>query len=481
MIFRKSKKLTAVALSAALMVSAVSMSASAITLDTSGSVSYSAPTSTMTVDSTILSGATAAANTTLMSILGINVTSTDAAGVYNSAGTNGQTTPINLQIFGSDWNSSPDPYYYNFYYNLVYNTDDGTTVGDCHYVASDDDPSTSTSFYDSWTGAYTLIYSANKSGPSGGASSTLMTLIVNGSTVKNTNPAFYYQPDVLFSGATLNDVTDATDYDTTAYNNALDAYNTANSTNYSPLITGGWNTSQYCANTSADGFGNIKSMAKGIQAIASAIESNTDKSGRYGDISDIANQLYAFSVGVHEYAVNEENDYTYAVYCVDPTYNSDGTVTVKAASGRYAQYLDGLGTDLYDEAELTSETATMSVSAFATLVNKYGAVVFSNSTSLGVTCVPMPTTVYGMTMQSADNMLGVAYCFGALYGDDSEDSEIPTYLDMLAYWVTYFYHVKSGNLNDAMSLMLGETITSSDYHSTTFTTLVNSISGYTGA
>ncbi len=80
MIFRKSKKLTAVALSAALMVSAVSMSASAITLDDSYDLD-DVPAATMTVDSTILSGATAAANTTLMSILGINVTSTDAAGV----------------------------------------------------------------------------------------------------------------------------------------------------------------------------------------------------------------------------------------------------------------------------------------------------------------------------------------------------------------------------------------------------------------
>ncbi len=300
----------------------------------------------------------------------------------------------------------------------------------------------------------------------------------------NTNPAFYYKPDVLFSGATLSDVTSATSWSTTAYSDALTAYNTANSTNYSPLITGGWNTSQYCANTSADGFGNIKSMAKGIQAIASAIESNTSKSGRYGDISDIADQLYAFSVGVHEYAVDEKNDYTYAVYCVDPTYNSDGTVTVKAASGRYAQYLDGLGTDLYDEAELTSETATMSVSAFATLVNEYGAVVFSNSTSLGVDCVPLPTTVYGMTMQSADNMLGVAYCFGALYGDDAESTEdelgLPTYQDVLAYWVTYFYHIKSDNLADAMTLMLGTSTSSISYHSD-YVARVNAVSGYTAS
>ncbi|MCD8004752.1 MAG: hypothetical protein LUE91_03750, partial [Oscillospiraceae bacterium] len=481
-VFKKFKKLTAVALSATLMVSAVSMSASAISLDSvydapsAKAADVSTDVSDVSANYACLSGSTAAANTTLLSILGINVTSTDAAGVYNSAGTNGQSTPINLQIFGSDWNSSPDPYYYTFYYNFANNTitPNGTTVGDC----------TDSSVYSGWTGDYTLIYSGNKSGPSGAVTTLLDSLTVNSVTKYSVNPAFFYNPDLLFSRETVSG-TSALISSSTAYTSTdIATYNTANSSSYSPVVIGGWNTSQYCINSGTD-FSNIESMAEGIQTIASTIENNTDKSGRYGDLTDIAERLYAFSVTLHN-NMAAKTAYTTAVYCVAPTYNDDGTVTVAAASGRYAQYLDGLGTDLFDEAGLTTSTNTMSLSAFIKLAEDYGAVAFvdcdaedfrSDLDDAEFDYVVMPDTVYGMTMQSADNLLGPAYVFAALYG--GSDSSLPSCYDVLAYWVTYFYHVNDEYLEDAMSLMLNETVTASMYHSTTFTTLVNNISGYT--
>ena len=468
----KLKKLTAVALSAALMVSALSVSAFAQsgTAREYDSDLYEAPDTVISVDSSILSGATAAANTTLLSILGINVTSTDAAGVYNSAGTNGDSSPINLQIFGSEWNSTPDPYYYNFYVNF----DDTTgTVGDCD-----------TSAYSGWTGDYTLIYSGNKSGPSGAVTTLLDSLTVNSVTKYSVNPAFFYEPDLLFSRETVSDsaligygYSSSTNPSTAYTASNITAYNTANSSSYSPVVIGGWNTSQYCIN-SGTGFSNIESMAEGIQAIASAIESKySTKSGRYGDISDIADELYAFSVNVHDYAVSTGK--TTAIYCFSPTYNSDGTVTVSQVSGRYAQYLDGIGVDVYDS--LGGEA--VSLSNFISAMQ--GGVVFGASSELEaalegstVTCVPLPTTVYGMTMQSADNMLGTAYCFGALYG--TESNSLPTYQDMLAYWVTYFYHVDEDYLVDAMALILGKDADEFEYETEvdSFTSTVEAVSHY---
>ncbi|MCC8120669.1 MAG: hypothetical protein LIO42_01480, partial [Oscillospiraceae bacterium] len=148
------KKLTAGALTAVMLVSALGISAFA---DSSTTRSYSgsaystyAPTEATKTYLSALSGSTAAANTTVLEILGINVTSTDAAGVYNSAGTNGQSSPINLLIFGSQWNQAADPYLWNFYYN--FNANPSSAGGDY-----------STSAYDGWTGNYTLISSGNKS------------------------------------------------------------------------------------------------------------------------------------------------------------------------------------------------------------------------------------------------------------------------------------------------------------------------------
>ena len=98
----------------------------------------------------------------------------------------------------------------------------------------------------------------------------------------------------------------------------------------------------------------------------------------------------------------------------------------------------------------------------------------------GIGYVPsMPTTVYGTTMQSADNMLGTAYIFGAVYGDLTINSKtMPNELDMLAYWVENFYHVSDDYITDAMSLMTGETITSTSFHSSTYTSLVENVTGY---
>ncbi|MCD8332131.1 MAG: hypothetical protein LUB63_06385, partial [Oscillospiraceae bacterium] len=94
----KVKKAMATVLAVATLVSALGISAFAD--DTSSTkrtysddvYSENAPSKIAEVDSTVLSGSTAAANNTVLEILGINVTSTDAAGVYNSAGTNGQSS-----------------------------------------------------------------------------------------------------------------------------------------------------------------------------------------------------------------------------------------------------------------------------------------------------------------------------------------------------------------------------------------------------
>lgn len=454
------RKLTAVALSAALMISATALTAFADDEEDIFNSETGIPTDTTTEYLSALSGATAAANTTVLEILGINVTSSDAAGIYNSGGNS--SSPINLKIFGSGWNQAADPYLWNFYYNLDTNPGDGGG----NYDIDD---------YDGWEGAYALISSSNKSGPSGRAASNSRTDIDTTLGAKSCNPALYYEPDLLFSGDTASSTSALITLTSSSYaggwaDYVSDGYRTSG---YTPIVIGGWNTNQYCLNNST--YASTKAMAEGIVTMAQTIAGQTSKQGRYGSVVDIANRLYSFNVGLHENAVDE--GYTDAIYCTGLKLNSDGTVTVSKASGRVAQYLDGLGTNVYD----TLTNYTMSVSAFITAMQ--GGTVFGVSVdsslqtqlkAAGINCVSLPTTVYGMTMQSADNMLGTAYAFAALYGDSDED--LPTTYDVLAYWLTYFYHVKEAYLPQAMSLMLGTDVTSSVYGD--FTELVDSISGY---
>lgn len=457
-------RILAIFLTAALLVGSVS----AITL----SSGYTAPTeaqltefSTTTNYSNILTSATAAANTPVLSILGINVVSTDAAGVYNSAGYNGRTTPINLQIFGSEWNSVPDIYLATFYYNLG-KVDDSDAGGNT-YSASD---------YANWTGFYTLINSA-KSGPTGAANNTTtIDIDVSGTTV-NCNPVFYYEPDVLLGSTT------------SSYDTGLAYYQSTVNSSYSPLVLGGWSTSKdttsdetakvtgYCMNDGT--FASTESMANGVYTIATSIEGTygSTKTGRYGSVADCGATYANFAMGIYYYA-----QYAFAnkilspvIYCTNLTVNGSDSYTVATGSSRVAQYADGLGEE--------AEAGTYTLSQLAAAVN----VVLSSSLSeseistlesAGITVLDntLPSTVYGTSMQAPDNILGTAYYFALMYSDqlaalkDEDGNSIGISLtpaDVTAYFVENIYHVSSDHVDDAVELMMGTTGTtiSSDYNS----------------
>ncbi|MCD8331104.1 MAG: hypothetical protein LUB63_01035 [Oscillospiraceae bacterium] len=477
----KVKKALATVLATATLVSALGVSAFA---DSNTTRSYSddvysnnAPSETTTDYLSALSGSTAAANTTVLEILGINVTSTDAAGVYNSAGTNGQSSPINLLIFGSQWNQAADPYLWNFYCN--FNANPSSAGGDY-----------STTAYSGWTGYYTLIASGNKSGPSGQATSD--TTITGMLGTKDCNPAFYYEPDVLFSGDTVSGTSYLVDITSSAYSVGWSSYSAGSdiTSGYEPIVVGGWNTKQTCLNDSTSA--STVAMAEGIVAMAAAIEAEyTDedgdltKTGRYGSVLDIAEQLYAYNVGVMEYA-EDLGGY----YCSGLTVNTDDdgnyTFTIgQSTSGRLVQYANGVATDLYTK----TGAATLTEAQFLAYAANGLAVVgvsldedvqeWLESNGIGYV-TSLPTTVYGTTMQSADNMLGTAYLFGVIYGEFTSadcDSDLPTELDMLAYWLVNFYHLDETYLLPAMQLMMDDNeLNASDFHSD-YTTLVESVMG----
>ncbi len=439
------KKAVAGFLTGALLVCSVG---SALAADSGYDPYDNAPETTVDVNANILSGATAAANTPVLSMLGINVTCSDSVGIVG----NNSSVPLNLLVFGSSLNESADPYLANYYY----------------YYATYGYPGTySTSTYSGWTtGAYSLVSSYAKSGPTGASNNTTtIDISVNGVT-KNCNPLFFYEPDVLLGSTT------------SSYDTGLSYYQSEVNSSYSPLVLGGWSTGSggYCMNDGT--FASTAAMANGVYADAVAIQSYVDTlnadieddedkiTGRYSDI-DACGATYAnFAMGLYYYVQSElyasSEPMTAVKYCTALTVDDDG-YTIGTGSGRMAQYADGLGT------QVTSGTyATASDLAEAVDV-----VIASNLTddqvktltTVGIKVITsLPDTVYGTTMQAPDNILGVPYYIAVFYGDTLG----LTTADVTAYFVDNIYHITTSGVQTVVDTMMGTTGTtiSSDYNST---------------
>lgn len=505
------KKLAAGVLTAALSVSVLSGSALAST--------YTAPTEPMTVDDSVVSGSTAAANTVALSLLGIDVASTNGAGIYNSAGSTGSygTDSANLGIFGSDLNDEPDPYIYNFFYNL-YNTQSGG--GD--YNQTD---------YALWSAApYTLLWNSNKSGPTGQASGTVAISIGSYGT-KTTNPAFYYEPDILLGGSG----TQASNGYTTELANYKAAYD---DDSYDPVIFLGYGTSSgmYAASgTRSDGLGleyNQFDMCTGLVYLGSVVQNlmnETDETTRYDQSPyEIAVNYDKYDRGLYYYVLSQfeeattddEGNTTYALtkvnYAYDVEYDSANGYFITKGSDRAAQYASGIATDIYDllaagetisgetipattieetdnrgnttsvtgyyltEDQLIeilnapSEKTGANTNATGVIINS-DITITSTMTAKGIRALnDLPECVYGMTMQTVENGMGIPFYIGFMYYP--QDSSLNP-VNYIYYWIENFYHVSD---TDDMYTIARNMLTDADLPGSLTVTSTSS-SGYSAS
>ena len=455
-------------------------------------ISYDAPTSGMEADNdTYLSGATAAANTVVLSLLGINVTSSDSAGMYSADAINGGsssnygTDSSNLGIFGSDINDNPDPYIYNFFYNL-YSTQSGGST----YSADD---------YSAWTATpYALIWGSNKSGPTGQASGTV-TISVGG-VEKTTNPAFYYEPDILLGGGSNGYATELANYQA-EYNE-----------DYDPLVFLGYGTGSgnYAASGSrSDGLGleyNQFDMTKGVVYLGSVVQNlmnETGKVNRYDQGTyEIAVDYDKYDRGLYYYVLSEiaDGSLTQVRYASSLSYDADTGFTVSKGTDRKSQYASGIGVDIYDlledgytfsdgtVVEATTQTSsggqggpgggsssasTVYVLTTDQIIEILNAPTAENENATGVvlgTAVDtddndlaeagirflsnLPSCVYGMTMQTVENGMGIPFYIGYFYYDQDNDLNPISYI---YYWMEHFYHVSD---NDAMDTVINNMLES---------------------
>ncbi|MCD8133992.1 MAG: hypothetical protein LUE19_09110, partial [Clostridiales bacterium] len=449
-------------------------------------ISYEAPTEGMQADDIYLNGATAAANTTLLSMLGINVTSSDSVCSFTeSYGTDSSF----LGIYGSDINDSPDPYIYNYFYNLY-----TTQSGGGNYDAEN---------YSAWTATpYSLNWSSNKTGPTGQANGTT-TITIDGVT-KTTNPAFFYEPDILLGGSTNGYATELANYQAD-YNK-----------DYNPTVFlgyGGGSGNYAASGTRADGLGleyNQFEMTKGVVYVGSVTQNlmnETGKRNRYDQGTyEIAVNYDKFDRGLYYNTLSkiDNGSLVQVRYASSLSYDTDTGYFVSKDTGRSAQYASGIGIDIYDllldgyvftdgtvlETSIKTTTSTTGWGAVNTtestgyylttdqLIEILNAPTAENANATGIiigsdlnsvdtsendlanagirSLNNLPNCIYSMTAQTVDNGMGIPFYIGFFYYNQDESLNPIGYI---YYWMENFYHVSD---TEAMDLVVQNMLEDAD-------------------
>ena len=467
--FKKTaKRLLAVLLALMMVVGTMTVSTFA--------VEYEAPTSGMEAEDIYITGAAYAASTVVFSILGVNVTSSNGAGIYNSGGSSSSygTDSSNLGIFGSDINDSPDPYLYNYFYNL-----NSTSSGYGDYSVDD---------MSAWTATpYTLRWDANKKQSQGQASGST-TISINGVT-KTCNPAFYYEPDILIGSAS-------------SYASELASYQATYNEDYDPTIIATVTVSTGSARS--DGLRLVYKMfemSENLVDIGYAIDgtdnedsiaATTGKITRYDQSAyEIGVDYDKYNRGLYYWAQSAFADGTLTELRYADSISYDSTTqtwTISTGAGRANEYASAVGENIY---ELLTDgytfedgtTITGSVDGYSLTTdqlieiltvededgNEYPGVVvgsagsdpvYTDLTDAGISFIDnLPECVYGMTMGSTENGMGIAFFLSFFYADQCEDLDP---VSVIGYWLEHFYHVSD---TDAMQTVLENMLSEADLNS----------------
>ena len=479
---KTAKRLLAVLLAVMMVVGTMTVSTFA--------VEYEAPSSGMEAEDIYITGSAYAASTVILSILGVNVTSSNGAGIDGSDATAAYgTDSSNLGIFGSDINDNPDPYFYNYFYNL-----NSTQTGGEDYSMED---------MAAWTATpYTLRWDSNKNGSQGQASGTV-TISINGVT-KTCNPAFYYEPDIIIGTAS-------------SYADELASYQATYNEDYDPVIISAVSSS----GTRSDSLGleyNMFEMSANLVDIGEAIAEITEETGkitRYDQTAyEIAVDYDKYNRGLYYWAQSafESGALTKINYVSSITYDSDSELWfIGQDSSRTAQYASGIGVEVYDlmnteEGYTFSDGTTITADDISTTSsssssssnrggsgsattgfyltseqlidiltvydedgNKYTGIIIGSAgsdsaytelTDAGIAFLSnLPSCAYGMTMQANENGMGIAFYLSFFYGDQCEELDP---VSLMGYWLEHFYHVSD---TDAMQTVLENMLSEADLNS----------------
>ncbi|MCD8256432.1 MAG: hypothetical protein LUC40_04560, partial [Oscillospiraceae bacterium] len=457
---RHLKRALGFTLSAAMAVSVLAVGASA--------TEYTAPTTGVIANDSVLLGTSSSAGTTLLSMLGVNVAASGTSnGIIdnNTDSTEWGSGSQHLGIFGSDINDNPAPYLYNYFYNYNSTKSGGGTYSQEAYTAWNATP-------------YSLI----------GAPSSTVTISIDGAT-KTCSPYFFYEPEIHVVM-------------TTDPTSALAAYQESYNENYDPIIVQTGNTGNAARITGLPVNYNMFVMSERTVEVGRMVDELAETEGRmtrYANSAwEIASDYDKWCRGyyywaqlmfeVHDGTLTDDEVAALEAYGVDIdalggglekvrgihsfSYDSDTdswTIGIASSSGGSAQFAVGIVDDVYDvlTEEIATGVETDYVVTTAELIeyltpegNRPGVVVGNVSDSVretledaGIRIISnLPSAVYGISTGSArERAIGQPYYLGFFYYDQlaamtNVDMTLNP-ISMIFYWMKNFYHVSD---NDAM-------------------------------
>lgn len=385
---------------------------------------YSAPTQPMEIDENIVTASAHRAASPILGILGVNAIT--GYGMINGSAPEDYASAIQcpaLGVWGSALNDNPDPYYWNYFYNF--------------YAEANGLEKTQDALNNPAAGGGT--------GPQG---ADVATDKFYDPEHPNLSVTISYRPDVLVGTASK----DADSTDNTGYDEQIAYIQNELKEDYDPELV------PYVPAT-------LQSMIETMHNLADAIERVEEKTGkttRYGDVQAIADAYEQYVNGIRNYinanvkelktiaivsAVNEDGTFK-AVPSTSRHYNG-------ASQDRFVEYTEGVTyniADKYDDGvvsdDLKSVTLTkedlQSVDAIliGTLdrnvtvadINKAIVNAIGDETLIIQT---YPNSLYGITMNSVENALGMAYYNAYLYCDELDINPV----EVCAYFYKTFLHV----------------------------------------
>ena len=383
---------------------------------TKGGLTYNAPTSAVTVDKNVVTATAHRAASPILGMMGVNAVS--GFGMINGGAPEDLAdakTRTALGIWGSSINSKPDPYYWNYFYNF-YAKANGLKL-------SDD-----------------ALVNDNVAASPVAADTTLK------AEYGNVSVSLSKRPDVVVGCASSNGASDTTGYDSqlaTIHSFTKDSqYYQEGDETYSPELV------SYQTTT-------IKEMIQSVYALADAIKSVQDKTGkttRYGDVKTIASDYENYVYGMLSY-VREElaaKKLSQKKIAVVTVINDDGTYTIadnysQAATSlvRAYEYAMTVTTNICDDyGTKVTKDQLLKADAILTFNNENIDLdtlrkSFGSSEYNGIILSNTPSAMYGVTMNSVENAMGYAYVVGALYSDVIDINPV----DLCAYFYEHFCHV----------------------------------------
>ncbi len=391
---------------------------------------YSAPTQPMAVNENIITASAHRAASPVLGILGVNAVA--GYGMINGsapADLEAAKACAALGIWGTSLNDNPDPYYWNYFYN----------------------------FYAEVNG---LEASADALVNSAAAGSPIMADLQSPSPDPKLTASIYAHPDILVGVAAT-----AQDYESlSGYDEQIQYYQENYDASYNPEKVA------YVPAT-------LQTMIETVHNFADAIkkvEEKTGKTTRYGDVQMIADAYEGYVNGISDYinsnvsekktiaivtAVNEDESFA----CAPTTskhYNG-------ASQDRYVEYTEAVTYNIANRFDSTPADGTeKSVNLTADDLKNVDAILIesNNSSSINDALVAAlgdeimiiqsyPSSLYGITMNSVENAMGMAYYNAYLYHDELNIDPV----EVCAYFYKTFLHV-----TDAESL---QTVVSTNFAS----------------